>query len=121
MQPKILQMLNYETKWMSRDQIVEATYDAALRLNRVKYKHGLIKRRTFEEIEGRIRRAQNIIRAIDQKLAGSPQQGGSSAKGQTGNVDLSPEALKVSTICDKNELRWPVRLFMSSYHLKAKN
>jgi B12-binding domain/radical SAM domain protein len=100
LQPSWKQMLNYETKWMSRDQIVESTYQAALKLNRIKYKHGLIKEKKFEEIERRIGQAQNIIQAIDEQI-----------KKGVSTIDCSnPESLQLSTICDKDELKWPVRV-----------
>lgn len=111
LQPSWKLMLNYETKWMSRDQIVESTYQAALQLNGVKYKHGLIGKETFEGIGRRIEQARNIIQAIDQELEKNPQPYGDEEKNQSGNIALSTEALKISTICDKDELRWPVRLF----------
>jgi B12-binding domain/radical SAM domain protein len=108
--PSWKQMLNYETKWMSRDQIVESTYQAALMLNRVKYKHGLLSRKTFENIQSRIGQAQDIIRRIDEDLAGNPQSDGAPGSKHPEGVNLSTETLKISTICDKDELRWPVRL-----------
>ncbi len=109
--PSWKQMLNYETKWMSRDQIVENTYQAALMLNQVKYRHGLLSRKTFEKIQSRIGQAQEIIRKIDEELARNPQSDGSIGCKQPDNLNLSTETLKISTICDKDELRWPVRLF----------
>ena len=33
-------ILNYETKWMTRAQLVDATYDAAERLNELKMTYG---------------------------------------------------------------------------------
>jgi len=108
--PSWKQMLNYETTWMNRDQIVESTYQSALRLNQVKHKHGLIKLRKFKEIEKRINQAQSIIQAIDQQMK----------KGESAQLDQPKEpaganssvrALKISTICDKDELKWPVRFF----------
>jgi hypothetical protein len=93
-------MLNYETKWMSRDQIVDSTYQSALKLNRIKFKHGLIKEKKFKEIERRIGQAQCIIQAIDEQI----EMGKST-------IDCSnPESLQLSTICDKDELKWPVRI-----------
>ena len=35
-QPSWKYVLNYETEWMNRDQIVDSTYEAGLRLNRLK-------------------------------------------------------------------------------------
>ena len=99
--PSWKQMLNYETSWMSRDQIVEITYQSALKLNQIKYKHGLIKEKKSKEIEKRIRQAQNVIRAIDKQI----EMGVST-------VDCSNTgSLQISTICDKEELKWPVRVF----------
>jgi len=100
LQPSWKQMLNYETKWMSRDQIVDSTYQSALKLNRIKFKHGLIKEKKFKEIERRIGQAQCIIQAIDEQI----EMGKST-------IDCSnPESLQLSTICDKDELKWPVRI-----------
>ena len=54
LQPGWKYFLNYETKWMNRDEIVDATYRSALALNKVKMAHGLITKATFEEVEKRI-------------------------------------------------------------------
>ena len=114
MEPSWKQMLNYETFWMTRDQIVESTYQSALRLNQVKYKHGLIKLKKFKEIEKRINQAQSIIRAIDEQMT---KEGSVKAQPKPGqqkeleDVNSSVRALKISTICDKDELKWPVRFF----------
>jgi hypothetical protein len=39
-QPTWEHILNYETKWMTRRELVDATYDAAERLNELKVLHG---------------------------------------------------------------------------------
>jgi hypothetical protein len=46
-------VLNYETIWMNRDQIAEATYEAGLRLNRLKARYGLIEPAIAEATERR--------------------------------------------------------------------
>jgi B12-binding domain/radical SAM domain protein len=103
-------MLNYQTKWMNRDQIVEVTYQSALKLNRVKHKHGLVKNKKFKEIESRIQRAQSIIREIDEQVAsGEISTVDNTMDSQKEGNDSSVRSLKNSTICDKNELKWPVR------------
>jgi hypothetical protein len=111
LQPSWKQMLNYETDWMTRDEIVESTYEGALRLNRVKYNHGLIKLNKFKEIEKRINQARNIIRAIDERLAkhGPGGIGPEPAQQDSEDAGSSVRSLQVSTICDKDELKWPVR------------
>jgi B12-binding domain/radical SAM domain protein len=109
LQPSWKQMLNYETVWMTRDQIVDSTYESALRLNRVKLKHALIKPKTFTRIERRIRQAQAVIREIDQQLAGADGVDKRGEPSRRDNPDGILRTLKTSTICDKGELRWPVR------------
>jgi B12-binding domain/radical SAM domain protein len=111
LQPSWKQMLSYETDWMTRDEIVESTYESALRLNQVKHNHGLIKANKFKEIERRINRAKSIIRIIDERLAKHGSGGIRPESGQQQSEDAgsSVRALQVSTICDKDELKWPVR------------
>ncbi len=112
LEPSWKQMLSYETNWMTRDEIVGTTYESALRLNQVKYNHGLVTRKTFEQIEKRIKQAERIIREIDQQLANQrsaqiPSKVHLQEEPEPANSFI--QDLKTSTICDKNELRWPVR------------
>lgn len=100
--PSWKQMLNYETSWMNRDEIVESTYQSALKLNQIKCKHGLIKLKKFKEIEKRINQAQSIIQAIDEQM---------DKERSTEVTYPSIKSLQISTICDKDELKWPVRFF----------
>ena len=58
-------ILNYETRWMSRAEIVDATYDAAERLNELKFRHGSINANTAAGVRDRLARA----RAIRARLA----------------------------------------------------
>ena len=58
-------VLNYETRWMTRGELVDATYEAALRLNRTKLRHGLVDAAQAEEVETRIRRALALMAQID--------------------------------------------------------
>ena len=44
-QPTWEHILNYETKWMTRRELVDATYDAAERLNELKIRHGRLSKR----------------------------------------------------------------------------
>lgn len=60
--------LNYETEWMSREQIVDTTYEALLRLSRLKRKHDLIDAEEMKAAEERIRKAQELIEEIDHLL-----------------------------------------------------
>jgi len=51
-------MLNYETEWMTRAEIVEATYAAAERLNELKRRYGRISDQRAADVDVRRRAAQ---------------------------------------------------------------
>ncbi len=99
-------MLSYETKWMTRDEIVESTYDAAIRLNRIKAEHGIIKPDEATHLEGLISEARREMRNIDMQLAGE-LPGDDKATPR----DMRTNAVKLSeaTICKKDELNWPFK------------
>ena len=100
-------ILNYETRWMTRRQLVDVTYDAAEELNALKLEYGRIKRSTAREVAQRIARA----RAIKQRLE----------LAEPLDVELAADLLgeiheySVSTVCDKRELFW--RRHIVNFHL----
>ena len=53
-------ILNYDTKWMTRAQIVDATYDAAERLNELKCGYGRITTAAAAEVRARMLAARHI-------------------------------------------------------------
>jgi B12-binding domain/radical SAM domain protein len=53
-------ILNYETEWMTRAQIVDATYDAAERLNALKRRYGRIPERDAEAVQMRLAAARSL-------------------------------------------------------------
>ncbi len=61
--------LNYETKWMNRQQIVDTAYEAILRLNRLKAKYGIIPLKMAEMGEQRIKAAWEMAKRIDDILS----------------------------------------------------
>jgi B12-binding domain/radical SAM domain protein len=90
--------LNYETMWMSRGEIVKATYDSAERLLDAKARHGIIAQQRAELIKDRIQRSRDLIEKMD-----SP-------------VDLDDHLIseiktlnELTSVCDKRELEWPVK------------
>ncbi|HJV31984.1 MAG TPA: TIGR04190 family B12-binding domain/radical SAM domain protein, partial [Bacillales bacterium] len=68
-QPSWKLMLSYETKEMTRDDIVRATYDAAKLLNDFKLKYYLIDEVGYFDIEEKINKSIAYIERIDQVLA----------------------------------------------------
>ncbi len=58
--------LNYETEWMTRQQIMDTTYEAVSRLNRLKAKHGFISQKAAARQEWRIKTALELERRISE-------------------------------------------------------
>lgn len=96
--------LNYETEWMSRYEIVDATYQSALRLNKIKYDSGIIDEKIFKKVDANIKDAIEIDRKIDFVL----KEQHSDVK----DIHLKDLKFKIdravpSILCDKDELKWP--------------
>jgi hypothetical protein len=90
--------LNYETKWMNRDEIVRATYDGALGLLNVKEKYGAISQMTAAKVRNHLERAV----ALNAKIK------------DLSSIDdsLREEIFSLNTldlVCDKHELDWPIK------------
>lgn len=62
--------LNYETKWMTRQQIADSAYEAILGLNSLKAKYGVISAEMAELGEKRVKSAMAMAPRIDAALAG---------------------------------------------------
>ncbi len=72
--PTWKQALNYETAWMTRDELVDVTYRAARRLNRLKFERGRLDRATWQYVDERIGRAVDLMAKFDELLAaGDPE------------------------------------------------
>jgi len=90
--------LNYETEWMTRDDIVRATYDGAMRLVELKAIHGVMDRGEAEKIKRHIMMAKDLIKRMD-------------------DVAVIDDSLKreifslnrLDFLCAKHELEWPVK------------
>ncbi len=95
-EPTWERILSYETEWMTRAELVDATYDAGERLNDLKLTHGRISPRRAHAVAERIQSA----RELRARLADRNDSESSS--------DLQGEIAKFSesTVCDKRELFW---------------
>jgi B12-binding domain/radical SAM domain protein len=97
-QPTWERILNYETKWMTRRELVDATYDAAERLNALKVQYGRLSPRRGREVASRIAAA----RALRDRLEALLAQGGDPADDPALRGEISE--FSISTVCDKREL-----------------
>ena len=57
-------ILNYETLWMTRAEIVDATYDAAERLNELKRRYGRISSARAAGVAARMVKARELRRSL---------------------------------------------------------
>jgi hypothetical protein len=104
-QPTWEHILNYETKWMTRRELVDATYDAAERLNELKMQHGRISQRRGRRVARSIAAARVLRARLDAGIAHADR--GAAITALKGEISR----FSISTVCDKRELFWPRRLF----------
>jgi len=96
--------LNYETEWMSRQQIVDTAYEAILGLNRLKAKYGLISKQMAEAGEQRIKAASEMMNRIDDILAGSNYQA------ELPHLKAEVDRINMFPVSEKTELELPIGL-----------
>jgi hypothetical protein len=91
---------------MNRDQIVASTYEAGLRLNRLKAECGVIAQAQAEQTEARILRATRLMAQVDDIVSIEDAERRDkllrAIKPQVDDANLS-------TVCDKAELNVPMR------------
>jgi B12-binding domain/radical SAM domain protein len=105
-QPTWEHILNYETKWMTRRELVDATYDAAERLNALKVQYKRLSPRRGRGVARGIAEA----RALRARLDAHMTPGVDAASVDTALLgEIS--RFSISTVCDKRELFWPRRVF----------
>jgi B12-binding domain/radical SAM domain protein len=100
-QPSWEGILNYETRWMSRRDLVDATYDAAERLNASKLRHGRVTRARAATVAARIAAARQLRSRLDASRGGVVEADAHAAL--RGDITR----FSMSTVCDKRELAWP--------------
>jgi B12-binding domain/radical SAM domain protein len=98
--------LNYESQFISRDELVEATYLCGLMLNEIKKKHGVLDEDTAQRVEKNIKNALRIMELID----GIYSEGQSPEETRQKLERFSNEMVNysLSTVCEKRELEWNV-------------
>jgi B12-binding domain/radical SAM domain protein len=98
--PEWKDTLNYETVWMSRQQIVDATYDAISRLTQLKAKYGQITPAMAEAQVSRIKKAVEMEKRIS-ALEASGDAAGIAA--------LKPELDRINgmVVVERHQLKLP--------------
>ncbi len=108
-------ILNYETEWMNRDEIVYSTYEAGKRLNRLKAEFGLIDPKTAESVEIRLEGALKVMKEIDRIMVLPDPKEREKALESISSGLLSLHHYSMSTICEKKELEWPTRFIRMNF------
>ena len=93
--------LSYETEWMTRSQIADVSYEAGLRLNRIKLDCGLISSEVAKDTEQRINSAQEMLLRIDQITGNGQDHSDSPELSQLKHI---VDQVSMSTVCEKTEL-----------------
>jgi B12-binding domain/radical SAM domain protein len=97
-------ILNYQTRWMSRDDIAAVTYEAGRRLNALKARFELVDPRVAAETEARIKRAMSLMGRIDDLVARcGPEELERELQALKPQIDQT----NTSTVCEKTELDLP--------------
>jgi B12-binding domain/radical SAM domain protein len=97
-------ILNYETRWMSRDDIARVTYEAGRRLNALKARFGLVSPKAAAETEHRIMRAVSLMARIDELIERcTPEELERELLALKSQIDHA----NTSTVCEKTELDLP--------------
>ncbi len=99
-------MLNYESKWLSRDELVNSTYEAALRLNDLKLKHNLIDSATHSRVSNSINKGIGLQRQIDeiQKIVDLKER-----QAALDQLKIDMNTSSISSVCDTEEIKWPTQ------------
>jgi B12-binding domain/radical SAM domain protein len=99
-QPSWEHILNYETEWMTRAQLVDATYDSAERLNELKLRYGRISARQAEAVADGIAEARRLRARLKAGIEGEmPPADVERLRGEIARFSQN-------TVCDKQELFW---------------
>ncbi|MFP4507925.1 MAG: TIGR04190 family B12-binding domain/radical SAM domain protein [Candidatus Acetothermia bacterium] len=89
--------LSYRTDELSREELVDVTYDFAVELAGIKERHGIITPDKLEELKEKIHLSKRMIRLADAKEDGLLDDG---------SVEASLVELKERLLIDRDELDW---------------
>ncbi|RJS86095.1 radical SAM protein [Methanophagales archaeon] len=96
--------LNYETEWMTRDEIVDCTYQAGLKLNSLKFKYCLIDENSFHATEEKIKLAISLTNAIDEINEISDE---AHRREKLQQLKRKSDMILDSVINEKRDIVWP--------------
>jgi B12-binding domain/radical SAM domain protein len=92
--------LNYETEWMSRQQLVTSAYRAELALNRLKARYGIISKGMAEATAQRLNTAREMLDRIDEIVNSGREE-------QLAQIKDTVDLVNMSRAGGKRELELP--------------
>ncbi len=104
-QPSWKYILNYRSRSLPVDALVDATYQAALGLNRLKAKAGAITSQVMQQNQNRILHAVETMEKID-RIMEEPDK--HKRKAQLAALKKDTDRYSMSTVCEKKELEFPL-------------
>ncbi len=100
--PTWREMLSYHTDWMSRQQIVETTYEVAAGLNDLKFSAGLIDAATHATVVAHVTAAREVLAAVDLILE-LPVE---AREAELRKLKAKAETANTATMNGSQELKW---------------
>jgi B12-binding domain/radical SAM domain protein len=110
-QPSWKNMLSYETNSMTRDEIVKATYDSALKLNEFKFKNRIISKDVHDEVKHKIEKSVEFLNRLD-ALELLPED---EKQKELAMIKTEVELINRHSICGENELKWEVKKLFANF------
>jgi len=101
--PSWKHVLSYETKWMTRDDIAEVSYDAALELAKIEFECGRSDEEYYKSRCERTESARAMLRRVDDILLIKEKEERDS---RLWEIKEEGERMMTSTVCNKKDLDW---------------
>jgi B12-binding domain/radical SAM domain protein len=98
-------MLGYETRWMSRQEIVDTTYTALLELNRIKGEHRLVSEDHMNEMDRFLHDCVSLLKRLDEADDISDP---ADREEKLAGIKKESDLLHQKSAIVKEEIRWPV-------------
>lgn len=101
--PSWKHVLSYETEWMTRDEIAEVSYDAAIVLTDSEYAVGRIDKEVRDARAERTEMARTLMHRIDEimTIADAAEK-----ERKLWEIKAEGENIMLSTVCNKKNLDW---------------